>query len=90
MTLPVAFRNKNRVIQKNRICSLGFIFIIHLRIDCFTNKTIHAFPLLSSKISDQFAFAFWNDHIDSVVVLFVVAGGCFLLRVRIGQIDHML
>lgn len=61
----------------------SLVFILHLRFDGITDKTVQTLALAGGEIFDDLPLAFFDDHIDAIVGFFVISGSGFLLRVVI-------
>ena len=64
------------ILIKKIIC---LFLIIHLIVNQITNKAIQAFALRCGVILNELPFSFWYKKVDSIICLFVVSGGSFLL-----------
>ena len=69
---------------------LGFFFFIHLVFDGVADKTVQTFALAGGKVLDDLPLAFLDDNIDTVIGLFVVSCGRFLLGVIILRMVHKI
>ena len=63
------------------------LFRRHLGVDGVVDEAVHALSLRGGIVGDPLPLALGNDDADKIICFFIVARGCFLLRIEYAMLS---